>query len=107
MPKSVVAPKIYSYLSDINNIRKYSQRIKICTKLFQYLTTNDDCIDILTNDVFFFNVVKKKIESELYNNIDNDVYNKMYNKIIDIGKGKNILLLDYSDNGNKINEVSI
>ena len=106
MSKSVIVPKIYSYLSDINNIRKYSQRIIICTELFEYLTTNDGCIDILTNNNNFFNVVKKKLESELYNKIDNDVYNKMYNKIIDIGKEKNILL-DYSDNGNKINEISI
>ena len=35
-----------------------------------------------------------------------EVDKEMYNKIIDIGKEKNILL-DYSDNGNKINEVSI
>lgn len=108
MTDKAIYSKISTYLSDINNVVKTSQKIKLAENLFYFLISDKEAINLLKSNDRFFSVCLTKLPELLYSNIERDKYNNLYNKFLEIGSADKILLIGkYNDIGNKINNLDI
>ena len=102
--------KLYKFINDINDLIDPNDKIELCLKLFNFLTTDEECIKILKSSNKFCDICIQKFESELSCNINNDTYNKIYNKLIKINTDKNRIKYfetNFSNDGQKIETVNI
>ena len=108
MTDNAIYSKISVYLSDIDNVDKYSQKIKLAENLFYFLTGDEEVINLLKSNDRFFNICLIKLPELLYSNIEKDKYNNLYNKLLEIGNADKVLLIGkYNNKGNQINSLHI
>ena len=98
--------KITKYIDDINQIQKVSQQIIQCRDLYNFLISNEESISLLKSNNKLYKVCLQKLPELLYHNISKNEYNKIYQKLKEIGESE-IKILEYSDNGNQINKLSL
>ena len=56
MTDNAIYSKFSVYLSDIDNVDKYSQKIKLAENLFYFLTGDEEAINLLKSNDRFFNI---------------------------------------------------